>query len=316
MEDETLSIRKVSTLNMTHEEWLAERRKSIGGSDAGALLGLNKYSSPYALWAEKTGKIIPEDISDKEAVRLGHDLEDYVARRFAEATGKVVRRDNHFYYNSAYPFAHALPDRVVCKEPAGLECKTTTSWEIIKQCREGKYPDQWYAQVTHYMMVTGCRKWYLAVMCFGYGFYWFEIERDDAEIAALADAERSFWDLVQRQTPPPVDGTEATQEALRTIYAESSDRAVDLSAVETALKFRAQLDEQIKALQEQKNEQEAVIQSWMADAERGESPGFKVSWKTQERRTFDRKAWEKDHGAIPDNYFKVSKSRPFKVMAR
>lgn len=311
-----MAIRKLSTLNMPREEWLAERRKSIGGSDAGALLGLNKYQSPYSLWAEKTGKIIPPDLSDKEAVRLGHDLEDYVAKRFAEETGKSVRRANSFFYNSAYPFAHALPDRMVAHESAGLECKTTSSWEIIKQCREGKYPDAWYAQMTHYMMVTGCQKWYLAVCCFGSGFYWFEIERDEAEIAALAAAEREFWELVQRQSPPPVDGTEATQEALKTIYAESSERSVDLSAVESALKMRGILEGQIKDLTEQKNEQEAIVQQWVADAERGESALYKVSWKTQERRTFDRKAWERDHGAIPDNYFKVSKSRPFRVVAR
>ena len=89
-------ITKTTTVGMTEEQWHAERRKSIGGSDAGTILGLNKYSSPYALWAEKTGRVTPEDISDREAVRLGHDLEDYVAKRFAEATGKRVRRENHF----------------------------------------------------------------------------------------------------------------------------------------------------------------------------------------------------------------------------
>ncbi|MBQ2486745.1 MAG: YqaJ viral recombinase family protein, partial [Ruminococcus sp.] len=186
-------ITKICTSDMTHEAWLAKRRESIGGSDAGALLGLNKYKSPYALWAEKTGKVVPEDISDKEAVRLGHDLEDYVAKRFAEATGKKVRRENHFIFNDLYPFAHALPDRMIVGESAGLECKTTSSWEIIAQCREGKYPDQWYAQVMHYMMVTGAKKWYLAVLCFGHGFYWFEIERSDNEIKALAEAESLFW---------------------------------------------------------------------------------------------------------------------------
>ena len=35
----------VSTLNMEHEEWLENRRKGIGGSDAGSICGLNPYSS-------------------------------------------------------------------------------------------------------------------------------------------------------------------------------------------------------------------------------------------------------------------------------
>ena len=47
----------VSTVNMPHEEWLARRRKSIGGSDAAAVVGLNAFVSQYSLWAEKTGKI-------------------------------------------------------------------------------------------------------------------------------------------------------------------------------------------------------------------------------------------------------------------
>ena len=96
-------VHKASTLNLTHDEWLERRRQSIGGSDAGAVLGLNKYNSPYALWAEKTGKVIPEDISDNEAVRLGNDLEEYVAKRWQEATGKKLRKDNHIYTNKITP---------------------------------------------------------------------------------------------------------------------------------------------------------------------------------------------------------------------
>ena len=183
-------ITKTTTVGMTDEQWHAERRKRIGGSDAGTILGLNKYSSPYALWAEKTCRVTPEDISDREAVRLGHDREVYVAKRFAEATGKRVRRENHFLVNSDYPFAHALPDRMVIGENAGLECMTTSCFESPKQCAEGEFPAVWYCQIMHYMMVTGAPVWYLAVLCFGRGFYWFRVERAEGEISALAAAEQ------------------------------------------------------------------------------------------------------------------------------
>ena len=39
------------------EEWLSLRKNYIGGSDAGAVLGMNPYKSAYSLWAEKSGKI-------------------------------------------------------------------------------------------------------------------------------------------------------------------------------------------------------------------------------------------------------------------
>ena len=43
----------VSTKDMPREQWLEYRRKSIGGSEAATIAGLNQYSSLYALWADK-----------------------------------------------------------------------------------------------------------------------------------------------------------------------------------------------------------------------------------------------------------------------
>ena len=53
-------LRKIPTSNMSKEEWTKLRSSTIGGSDAAAILGLNPHKSPYALWAEKTGKVVPE----------------------------------------------------------------------------------------------------------------------------------------------------------------------------------------------------------------------------------------------------------------
>ena len=310
-------ITKVSTTKMSREEWLQRRSNTIGGSDAAALLGLNNYASPYSLWCEKTGKVVPEDISDKEAVRLGNDLEDYVARRWMEATGKKVRKDNHMIYNEQYPFAHANIDRAVVGENAGLECKTTSSWDILQQCRDGQYPATWYAQMTHYMMITGAEKWYLGVLVLGKGFYDFEITRDEAEIEALANAEREFWGYVTNNTPPPLDGTEATQDALKTILADSSPgQAVDLTGVSMHLSLYMTLKEKIKELESELSEHQAHIMQYMGTAEKGTFDNSTVSFKTQTRQIFDRKAFEADNGAIPEIYFNTSTSRPFKVTTR
>lgn len=302
----------------TDEEWRQARVKAIGGSDAGALLGFNQYKSPYALWAEKTGKIVPEDISDREAVRLGNDLEDYVAQRFCEATGKKVRRCNFTLKNSRYPFAHANVDRVVVGENAGLECKTTSSWEVLQQCRAGEYPDTWYAQMQHYMMVGEYEKYYLAVICFGHGFFWFEIKRSDGEIAALEAAEKEFWDMVVSDTPPAADGSEATIDALKTIYAESNDSrgVIDLTAVSAAVKIYSQLDKQISELEKERDSYKAQIMEYMGDAPKGVWDRYTISYKTQQRRTFDKKGYEAANGTIPDSFYTVSSSRPFKVTVK
>jgi len=299
---------------MSREIWLEHRKKSIGGSDAGSLLGLNPYTSPYALWAEKTGAIVPEDISDKEAVRLGNDLEQYVAERFCEETGKKVQRCNAILHNDQYIFAHANPDRMVVGENSGMECKTTSSFDVLKKCRDGEYPDTWYAQCTHYMMVTGAERWYLAVLVFGHGFFWFTIERNQDEINALAAEEKDFWSLVETKIQPPVDGMESTEKALKTIYRDSDGSKVDLLPlsveISTYLAAKKQRDDLEKIIQEQQNR----ICSYMGAAEAGTCSNYKVSWKSQQRKTFDRKRFQNDNPSVPlDSYYNVSTARPFKI---
>lgn len=306
-------IKKTSTKGMDREQWLASRKKSIGGSDAAALLGLNPYQSPYALWAEKLGKLQEADDTDNEAIRIGNDLEEYVAQRFAEATGKKVRKSNYIITNTDYPFAHANIDREVVGEDAGLECKTTSSWETLQKCRAGDFPDHWYAQMVHYMLTTGKQRWYLGVLCLGKGFFHFCIERNEDEIKALAEAERQFWQLVETETPPAVDGSEATEKALRALLPDSSPYSVDLSGVATSITIYNSTKNQIRQLEAQLTEHQNTIMQYMGDAEKGEWNGTKISFKTQTRKNFNRKAYEADHGPIEAMYFTESKSRPFKV---
>ena len=77
---------------------------------------------------------------------------------------------------------------------------------------------QYYAQCVHYLAVTGADRWYLAVLAYGRGFFTFVLERDQAEIDALMAAEADFWKLVEQDTPPDADGSEATSAALREIF--------------------------------------------------------------------------------------------------
>ena len=296
----------------TEEAWRQYRNSSIGGSDAACILGLNHYESAYALWAEKSGKVVPEDISGKEAVRLGNDLEDYVARRFTEATGKKVRRENNTIIRDDMPFAHANYDRLIVGERAGLECKTTNALHLSK-FKNGEFPANYYCQCVHYLMISGLDRWHLAVLVLGVGFYTFVIERDEAEIAALKAAEENFWEMVQSDTPPEIDGSASTEDALNAAYPESEpDTEVDLTGYAADLAIIEACDQQIAELDEKKSAARARIMEAMGTAEKGSYGAYTVTWKSQSRSTFDRKKWEKDNGAIPSKYFKTSESRTFR----
>ena len=164
---------KIPIAGLDNHEWLELRKTGIGGSDAGAVCGLNPYSSPMKLFYDKTSDKVEE--LDNEAVRQGHDLEDYVARRFMEATGLKVRRSNYMYRSVEYPFMIADVDRLIVGEDAGLECKTASAYNADKW-KDGKIPLHYVMQCYHYMAVTGKRVWYIAAVILGREFIYLRIQ--------------------------------------------------------------------------------------------------------------------------------------------
>ena len=160
---------RLSTRSMSRSDWLAQRRKSIGGSDAAGIIGLSQYATPYTVWADKTGRL--PDQEDNEAMRQGRDLEEYVAERWMEATGKTVRRSNAILYNSLYPFAHADIDRTVVGENAGLECKTTSTLNL-RQFKGVEFPEKYYAQCP---LSGGNRCYTLVSRCTGLWTWFFHL---------------------------------------------------------------------------------------------------------------------------------------------
>lgn len=293
-------------------EWLAERRKSIGGSDAAAVMGMSEYASPYSVWADKTGRL-PER-ADNEAMREGRDLEQYVATRWMEATGKRCRRRTQMLRNPVFPWAHANIDRWVLGERAGLECKTVKPYDI-QSYQEGRYPDRFYVQCMHYLAVTGADRWYLAVLVFGSGFYTFTVERDETEIQALMEAERAFWAYVESDTPPPADGTQATADTLQAIYRDGSrEDAVDLFGLDGTFDLYFQAKAKCKELKETIRAAENEIKAALGQAQAGHSARASVTWKNQTRRTFDLETFQEDFPSIDlSDYMKESSSRIFRV---
>ena len=295
------------------EEWLALRKQlGIGGSDAGSVIGLNPYKGAYTLWAEKTGKI-PE-FEGNLTTEVGSYLEEFVAQLFTRETGKKVRRKNRILVNTDYPFAFADVDRLVVGEKAILEIKTTNSLPAIKKIRNKEYPEQWYAQMTHYLAVSGLEKAYLAVLVECRDFKVFELERDEAEISALMSVEEKFWNMVQNNTPPPADGLESTSKTITALYPESNTDNVNLYSYQTELARYMELSEQIKNLEAAKEEAANKVKAFLGEAGKGESDRYRVSWTSSERRSFDSKRFAKENPDIDmDSYYKTSTYRTFKV---
>ena len=318
-------ITKIKT--NTHEEWLEERKKSLGGSDVGAVLGMSEYSSPYTIWAEKTGKL--PAFEGNEWTKLGNDLEGYVAQRFTEASGLKVVNDSSTWRNDKYPHLHANIDRRVVGMKAGVECKLTSEFNA-KKYKNGEFPDRFYAQCVEYLAVTELEKWFLAVLIYGKGIKIYQMTRipddvvpewceasvyvDDGEIEALVKATADFWEYVKSGEAPMTDGSDSTSETLKTLYPESNGDTVSLMAYESDLQQYKHLASMESDYKKMKDEVANRIKAFMQNASKGEGGKFKVSYSSYEKSTFDHKAFAKDNPGIDlTPYYKSTIMRPFKV---
>lgn len=304
-----MAITKIKTNN--REEWKALRKKYIGGSDAAACVGMNPFCSAYSLWAEKTGRT-PE-FEGNLATDVGAYLEDFIAKRFEQETGKKVRRENHSILNDKYPWAIANFDRLIVGEDAGLECKFTDSINL-KKYKGGEFPERFYAQCMHYLAMSGKQRWYLAVLMGNKDFKWFCIERDEDEIEALMAAECTIASHIEFDTPPEVDGSKSTEDAIKSIYEDSNDSEVSLATFGTDLASYLAIGKQVKELTEMQTEIANRIKSFMGNSGRGFSDKYKVCYTTSERNSFDSKAFMKDHPTMDfSKYQKTTKTRTFRV---
>lgn len=201
----------------SREEWLKARRNYIGGSDAAAALGLNPWKDNVTLWLEKTGQIIPEDISGKPYVQYGTQAERHLRGLFRLdfPEYKVFYVENNMFTNDAYPWAHYSADGWLEDQDGRkgiLEIKTTNILQSMqKEKWKDKIPDNYYCQLLHGLMVTEFEFAILkAQLKFDYGgeivmhtrHYKIERSEVEADIEYLEHSERSFWKSVQDRKQP------------------------------------------------------------------------------------------------------------------
>nr|DAM13514.1 MAG TPA: Exonuclease [Caudoviricetes sp.] len=304
----------VQTASMERNNWLEWRKNGIGGSDVGAIAGVNPWKSPISVYLEKIGEAPKAE--ENERMYWGNVLEDIVAKEFSKRTGFKVQRRNAMYQHPEHEFMLANVDRIYIKDGhvAGiLECKTTN--EYSKDQWEGdKIPNHYYLQVQHYLAVTDFQEAYIAVLIGGNKFLYKKINRDDELIDYLIKIESDFWQMVQENTPPPMDGSADADNILSYLYPESEpEKEIHLDTLEDDLKNLDRIKEDIKELDQQKKEVEQTIKNLMEDAEIARIGERKVTWKTVVFNRIDSKKLKKEKPEIFKQYCKESKSRRFTI---
>lgn len=205
---------------MDRDEWLQERKKGIGGSDAAVILGLNPYKNNIKLWEEKTGKTQAEDISNRPYVKYGTQAEDLLRELFKLdfPQYEVTHEENTIIKHPQYPFLFASLDGQLVDKETGelgiLEIKTTNILQSMqKEKWKEKVPDNYFCQVLHYLNVTGYSFAILkAQLKYDYDgeirleTKHYKILRSEFEedIKYLEREEIKFWEFVSKDKIPPL----------------------------------------------------------------------------------------------------------------
>lgn len=302
-----------ATLGLDKEEWLRCRKQGLGGSDAGAVCGLNPYRTAIQVYQDKTTDEI-EDI-DNEAMRQGREFEDYVARRFMEATGKKVRKANFMYYDEEHPFMLADVDRMIVGENAGLECKTASPY-MAEKWADGKIPLSYQIQCLHYMSVCKADAWYIAVLIYGREFKYYKIERDEEMLADLIQIEKDFWENhVLKKVLPKPDGPELADSVIAEYFKKSREETVALTGFDEKLNRRQELSEMIESMGTEKRQIEQELKLFMGEAELAESGQYRISWKPVSSQRLDEKRLKEERPEVYEKYRKTTQYRRLMVKA-
>lgn len=252
------------------DEWLEQRRLGIGGSDVGAIMGLNKYKSALKVYRQKVDGL-KEDLSDNVNVRKGKDLEDFILRNYVQpklgAEGLSVAKPDFMITNARFPFYRANVDGVAkpmvgCSlEPHIVEIKYVS--EFGAQAWDGPdyggVPASYYAQVQCYMHVTGL-KYALVCALFdkGWEMRYYEIAYDPAFCAKMDGICNAFYGTNMCLGIPPkvnvvIDSAEEIAKAIEDAPADPLAYTEDAEMTALCEEY-AKVNSDIKALEKRKGD--------------------------------------------------------------
>lgn len=186
-------------MQQTRQEWLAQRRTGIGGSDVAPILGMSKWTTPLQVYEDKIG--ISQEQEDNPAMKWGRIHEPSIRQEYAETTGRTVYVPDGIIAHPKYPFMLASIDGITDDDRV-FEAKTARSADGWGEPGSADVPEAYALQVQHYLAVTGKQIADVAVLIGGSDFRIYTLEADKDLQEMLYEAESQFWSRVLARNPP------------------------------------------------------------------------------------------------------------------
>ena len=313
--------------NMKLEEWQEKRKKSIGGSDAGAIMGLNKWASPLTVYLDKKGIT---KFEGNEATRRGTWLEAPIREKCREELGIMIEEVLYMFYSNEYDFMSANIDGLVyvdeVKNIAGVEVKGLGGHEIKTSERgdgfsDNEVPDSYYAQVQHYMNVLNLPYFILSAYIMSKNeIKHYVIKKDEAFIKELVEKEKDFWEnYVKKDVMPAPSGCDADGNAINSLLKGSAETLVLDKEAEILCAEYSLINKKIKDWEYRKAKIANTIKLKIIERQDGqEEEGvhaiageYKISYTKFLRKSVDTEKLKKE--GLYDKYSKISESSTLRI---
>jgi putative phage-type endonuclease len=216
------------------EQWLADRREGIGGSDLPAIMGLVSWSDPLKVFSDKLG-LIPDE-EEKEHQKWGKLLEPLILQEFARETLRQVQHTNALCVSREASWMRCTLDGTQkhnwletaagTDEVGNVECKATNRYG---RWDEG-IPMAELVQVQWQLGITGRQHASVAVLQNGIKLVWGDVAFDPEMFKQLTAVAEEFWfKHVVAVEPPEPTASDASKLALKSLYPKDDGSEVILS---------------------------------------------------------------------------------------
>lgn len=286
------------------EEWEDIRGNGIGGSDAGAVVGVNPYKSIIDVYIDKTQG---SEFKGNKYTHWGHNLESVIFKEFQRL------HDDFFCYEVPFTMKKgclvANVDGMCCNEKGWgvVEIKTANAF-AGKEWSGETIPDSYFAQVQHYLGVTGLDYAYIACLIGGNTYKEFYIERSNEDIQLIQEKCNDFWENnILKRIPPMPDGTEAYSKFLLSEADNSTDEVVEIEAIEDKAKEYKAVKTEIDELKKKKKliEQEILKEMNENNCRKAIAGEYKFTIVSQNRKSINEKLMEKENAEFMEQYKKI-----------
>ncbi|MFZ0790595.1 MAG: YqaJ viral recombinase family protein, partial [Chromatiaceae bacterium] len=255
-------------------EWLAWRAQGISASDAATILGLSPYKTPWRLWAEKTGLLLPEDLSGNFFVQRGNALEDAARQDFEERHNTFVlplcgESDAHPIIRASFDGLDDDGRPVEIKVPSGK-----TYCEVLELGVESDAYKLYWPQVQAQLYVADAPQAWLVFFQSPGVHTEFQVARDEAFILErLVPGCLAFWERVAKKKEPARD----PERDIYTPCGEAIETWTKLSGAYRKLAAdKAKLEARVKQLKAGMDGIEADLVAMMGDFVLAETAGLRV----------------------------------------